>query len=85
MRSYEVQIALAGNKLFMLKGLDAYEVGEVGRHIWNLCDESNSVEQVAEAVAQEFSVEGRVGMDDVVSFPCALEDEGLIDGRQGVV
>ena len=55
-----------------------YTLNEVGTSIWNLIDDTRSVEQVIEEITNQYEVEREEAAKDVSEFLSLLRDEKLI-------
>ncbi|MFZ6029791.1 MAG: PqqD family protein [Chloroflexota bacterium] len=53
-------------------------VNEVGALIWQLCDGQHSVEEIVEAVCQQYGVEAQQAEIDALQFLNTLAERGLI-------
>jgi coenzyme PQQ biosynthesis protein PqqD len=55
-----------------------FALDPVAGRIWQLCDGSRSVSQIAQAVSDEFDADGQSIDDDVASFVTELTSESLL-------
>jgi pyrroloquinoline quinone biosynthesis protein D len=55
-----------------------YALDEVAGRIWQLCDGSRSVQQIAEVVGEEFDAEGQDVEADVAAFVSEFVGESLL-------
>ncbi|WP_429886219.1 pyrroloquinoline quinone biosynthesis peptide chaperone PqqD [Geoalkalibacter halelectricus] len=56
-----------------------HQLNLVGGHIWSLCDGSREVDEVVDALAEEFAVERGELAEDVVEFIADLESRGWLE------
>ncbi len=54
------------------------ELNEVGARIWELCDGAHSVQDIADAVAEEFDVDEPTARADAVEFVRELLEQKLL-------
>ena len=57
-----------------------YVFNDSGAAIWTLLASPRSVDEIAQALADEFDVPGEAARADVVSFLEKLEGAGLVEG-----
>jgi coenzyme PQQ biosynthesis protein PqqD len=55
-----------------------YALDDVGGRIWQLCDGSRTVAQIAEVVGDEYDAAGVAIQEDVVAFVSELASESLL-------
>jgi hypothetical protein len=55
-----------------------YALDDVGGRIWQLCDGSRTVAQIAEVVGDEYDTTGVAVQEDVVAFVSELASESLL-------
>jgi hypothetical protein len=55
-----------------------FVLNEVGATIWALLDAEAGVDEIAEAVSQQFQVEPSAAREDAVRFLAALRESGLV-------
>jgi len=55
-----------------------YSLNEVGAKVWDLCDGSKTVRDIATAISEEFEVEKEVAEGDVLELLDDLLREGLV-------
>ena len=55
-----------------------YTLNEVGAAVWQLIDGRRSVEQIVEAISDEYEVTPEQATEDVFEYLARLEAEGLI-------
>jgi coenzyme PQQ biosynthesis protein PqqD len=55
-----------------------YALDPVAGRIWQLCDGTRSVRQIAEVVSDEYDAAGQAVEDDVVEFVSELVGESLL-------
>jgi coenzyme PQQ biosynthesis protein PqqD len=55
-----------------------YALDDVGGRIWQLCDGSRTVAQIAEVVGDEYDAAGVAVQEDVVAFVSELASESLL-------
>jgi hypothetical protein len=55
-----------------------FSLDPVGGRIWQLCDGTRSVRQIAEVVSDEFDTEGQSVEDDVAGLVSELVGESLL-------
>ena len=55
-----------------------YSLDQVGGRIWQLCDGTRSVRQIAEAVCDEYDAAGQSVNDDVAGLVSELVGESLL-------
>jgi coenzyme PQQ biosynthesis protein PqqD len=55
-----------------------YALDDVGGRIWQLCDGSRTVAQIAEVVGDEYDVAGAAVEEDVVALVAELVGESLL-------
>jgi coenzyme PQQ biosynthesis protein PqqD len=55
-----------------------YALDDVGGRIWQLCDGSRTVAQIAEVVGDEYDTAGVAVQEDVVAFVSELASESLL-------
>ncbi|MEV7619447.1 PqqD family protein [Microbacterium sp. NPDC089321] len=78
-RAFDVQTSTIDRDLYVVRGTDAFLFGEVEARIWNLCDASNSIADIATHVADVFRVEESLAVDDVSEFVGQLMEAGLVE------
>lgn len=72
------QKASADFLLFNMDDGNYYSLNEVGRRIWELCDGTHSIEQIIDALAQEYDEAKEVLAGDVVDFLEKFRNDKLI-------
>lgn len=55
-----------------------YALDPVAGRIWQLCDGTRNVRQIAEVVCDEYDAAGEAVEDDVVNLVSAMVDESLL-------
>lgn len=69
----------AGNWVLLdVKTGQYYALDPVAGRIWELCDGTRSVRQIAEVVSDEYDAAGQAVEDDVVGFVSELVGESLL-------
>jgi coenzyme PQQ biosynthesis protein PqqD len=79
-RRKEQVIAQKASKDFLLFNMDDgnyYSLNEVGARIWELCDGTHSIEQVIDALAQEYDAPKDVLAEDVLEFIERFQNDKL--------
>ena len=64
--------------LLAVKSGQYYALDPVAGRIWQLCDGTRSVRQIAQAVSDEYDAGGQPVEDDVVGFVSELVGESLL-------
>ncbi len=64
--------------LLDVKSGQYFALDEVAGRIWQLCDGSRSVQQIAEVVREEYDTGGEAVGDDVAAFVSELVGESLL-------
>jgi coenzyme PQQ biosynthesis protein PqqD len=80
-RRKEQVIAQKASNDFLLFNMDDgnyYSLNEVGSRIWELCDGTHSIEQIIDALAQEYDEDKDVLAEDVVEFLERFQSDKLI-------
>ncbi|MBO3747360.1 PqqD family protein [Streptosporangiaceae bacterium NEAU-GS5] len=77
-RAYDVRVNWVGDTMVLVRGMEAYELDDVGRDIWDKCDGESMFEDVAAAVAQEYAVAYETALADAKDFVRALRKSGLV-------
>lgn len=78
-RVLSVRFRKIGQRLFLVKGHEAFELDEVGYQIWNLCDGEHSLDEIADKITEAFpGTDRRVVAADSEEFVASLRDSGLI-------
>ncbi|SEP48353.1 PqqD family protein [Amycolatopsis saalfeldensis] len=78
MRSLLARTAMRGSSCFVVLGSDAFELGPVELEIWQLCDGSRSVADIAEEIGRRFDVAPETAAVDVEEFVNDLINSGLV-------
>ena len=55
-----------------------YTLNEVGARIWDLCDGTNNIENIAATICNEFEVTREIAFKDILELMNDLSQEGLI-------
>ena len=76
-----VELQVEGVRTVLLaKKQDAvFELDPLGRAIWELCDGTNAIEEIAVAVCKVFDVDGEAATRDVARLVEQLRTAGLVD------
>lgn len=78
-RALSVRFRKIGQRMFLIKGIDCFELDEVGYQIWNLCDGEHSLDQIADQIAVAFPGSDRqVVAADSEEFLASLRESGLV-------
>ena len=64
--------------LLNLKTGEYFALDEVAGRIWQLCDGTRSVQQIAEVLSEEFDTGGQAVEEDVLAFVSDLSSEALL-------
>lgn len=78
-RALQVRTAIVGKELYLVRGTDAFRLGEIEVEIWNLLDGHRSVEEIAETIARDFNEELDTVRGDITAFTAELLDQGLVE------
>jgi len=78
-RAFDVQTSTIDSDLYLVRGTDAFRLGEVEREIWRLCADGNSVADIAARIADGFQVDAETALGDVRGFVEQLRDAGLVE------
>ncbi|MGW7074678.1 PqqD family protein [Streptomyces sp. NPDC054866] len=79
-RSFDVRTDVATGAVLLVKGLDAYELDDIGARVWTHCDGRNSVDQIVDIISTEYEVSREVVLADVNAFVKSLLKAGLLEG-----
>ena len=60
-----------------------YGLDDVGARIWNLIQEPRRIEEVRDALSQEYQVETGICERDVIALLERLLEEGLVELKEG--
>jgi hypothetical protein len=63
----------------LVRGMEAFELNDVGLSIWRLCDGEHSVDDIVRSVVDGFAVRPEQAADDVNEFITALRHARLLD------
>jgi hypothetical protein len=63
----------------LVRGMDAFELNEVGLAVWRMCDGAHSVDDIVKHVADDFAVGQDQAAQDVNEFIAALRHARLLD------
>jgi hypothetical protein len=55
-----------------------FSLNDVGKRVWDLCDGSRTVAQVADAICSEYEVPATVALDDTAALLENLAGAGLV-------
>jgi hypothetical protein len=78
-KRFNVRFQVVQGKNLLVQRNNAYEIDEVGFSIWELCDGSRTVGEIAEALTQEYKVEYAVALADSQEFIDDLKTKGLLE------
>jgi hypothetical protein len=79
MRAFDVRINANRDGSFLVRGSDVYELDDVGAQIWQDCDGSRSVAQIADRVAQRYGIEGETALADTTEYIDQLREARLLE------
>lgn len=77
-RVFNVKSNVVLGKHLLIQRNNAYEINEVGVSIWGLCDGEHTLEQMAEAVGQEYAIAYSTALTDCREFIETLSEQGLL-------
>jgi hypothetical protein len=77
-RAFDVRINSADGKLLLVRGMDAFELDEIGAAIWRSCDGQKHLGQIAADLAQEYDVDIDTAQSDVATFVSELRKAQLL-------
>lgn len=83
--SYKLQKAINARfnvvqgQSYVVQRNTVYELDEVGCRIWELCDGSNTVEDIATKLTQEYTVPYEEVLRDCEEFVADLQSKGLLE------
>jgi hypothetical protein len=78
-RAFDVRTDVNSGSVLLIRGTDAFELDDVGAHIWSLCDGSRATEDVIEEIVGAFEVDQQVASDDVQDFLKQLTRARLLE------
>jgi hypothetical protein len=78
LRDPDVEWSELAGEVVLLAGDGEHDLNEVGSRIWQLCDGTRTVRQIAARVVGEFDVDPRTAERDAVEFVEALFRDGLL-------
>ena len=55
------------------------QLNGVGAFLWNLCSKETTIEQMTEALVEQYDVEKRKAECDVKNFVAQLKQKGLLE------
>lgn len=67
-RKFNVRLNVVQGKNILVQRNNAFEIDEVGLHVWQLCDGNHTAEEIAEALTKEYQVEFAEALADVQQF-----------------
>jgi hypothetical protein len=79
LRAFDVRNTESRGALLLVRGMDAFELGELEAYIWRLCDGENTIEQIGKKVESDFAVTAEVATADAREFLLDLHRNGLIE------
>ena len=82
-RAYNVRVNESNAALLLVRGMDAYELGEIEALIWENCDGSQSVDDIAGKIAEAYGVQHDVALSDAGAFIDELRTAGLLESATG--
>jgi hypothetical protein len=77
-RAFDVRVNSSDGKLLLVRGMDAFELDEIGAVIWRLCDGRRHVEQIAADLTQEYDIDMATARSDVETFVSELRKAQLL-------
>lgn len=78
-RSINARFNVVRGKSFVTRRNVSYELDEVGARIWELCDGTRSLTDIAQALTHEYDVPYEQALDDSRDFIMELREKGLLD------
>ena len=63
----------------LVRGMEAFELNEVGLSVWRMCDGQHSVDDIVKEIADGFAVGQQQASEDVTEFISALRHARLLD------
>lgn len=78
-RAFDVQTSTIDRYLYLVRGSDAYRLGDVEREIWRLCEGKLTIAEIAASIASQFEVDEDVATQDVQAFVEQMMEAGLVE------
>ena len=63
----------------LVRGMEAFELNDVGLAVWRMCDGERTVDDIVKAIADDFAVGMEQASEDVNEFIAALRHARLLD------
>jgi hypothetical protein len=79
LRAFDVRVNESNGSLLLVRGMDAFELGDVEAVIWQHCDGTKTVDDIATTLVDEFAVEREVALRDVKAFVSELRSVDLLE------
>jgi hypothetical protein len=75
----DTRVRRVGGRLLVARGNDAFELSDVAGFIWERCDGSRTVGDIAIEVVESYDVEPQVATDDMREIIQELESKGFLE------
>jgi hypothetical protein len=82
-RSLDAHPQIVTEDLYLVKGNDAFRLGETEAAIWKLCDGKHTLGEIAISLAMEFDVPAEQVIEDVRTFVTSLDKAELVTFEDG--
>ncbi len=81
MADFGVRFNRIGDRVLLVKGVEAFELDDVAQLMWVNADGERTVREIARAVADTYGHEPNVVETDSVAFFTELESLGLVEAE----
>jgi hypothetical protein len=81
-RSFDARVNAHRGSVIVAQGDAVYELGEIESLIWNMCDGTNTAEDIAQQLASQYEIDHLAALSEVLEFLAELSQSGLIEKGQ---
>lgn len=78
-RAVDVRFSNVNGQPMLVKGLNAFELDEVGTRIWQLCDGMTPISVMVSELSAIYDVDPGVLEADIKEYLAELDDNGLLE------
>jgi pyrroloquinoline quinone biosynthesis protein D len=78
-RAFDVRFQSVRGRHLLVQRNQAFELDPVGVRIWELCDGTHTLQEMAGTIASEYDISSEQAQEDLVEFLQDLQNKGLIE------
>jgi Coenzyme PQQ synthesis protein D (PqqD) len=78
-QSFQVRVNVSLGKFVLVRGMEVYELNDVGALIWQHCDGEHAVEEIARVVRDRYGVSQAEALRDVTEYVGDLRRADLLE------